>query len=164
MKRSFAWFAVGMLLMPAMLLAHMLPARRSGSLKGLVTDSAGVPLRGATIRLIGTSPLRGGIAAPNGAYAIPLLAPGFYRVKVTMVGRGPIELPGVRIGAGRATVADFTLIFVPILGDTIEVRALPSTRPEAIPQGEHAFLPAPGVGCRSFHDVAEREPNSSSVT
>jgi hypothetical protein len=144
-KRTFAWFAIAILLLPVSLLAQ-----RTGRVQGIVTDDMGVPLRGVTIRVIAASsegaPLRGDIAAPDGSYGVPRLRPGFYRVLATMVGRGPVDLPAVRVRAGRTTVADFTLTFVPIVYDTIMVRAKRTPQPQVVPNGGHALLLPPRSG------------------
>lgn len=59
---------------------------RFGTLMGKVTDSAGRPIAGATIKVLGTHPLRGAVAKGEGSYCVPMIAPGVYHVQVSAVG------------------------------------------------------------------------------
>lgn len=68
MKRSLAWFAMGMLLSPALSLA-----RRTGVVKGNVLDEDHPPLRVASARVVSIRPLR---AAPFSTFFSPSIGYG----------------------------------------------------------------------------------------
>src|SRR5881396_1932319 len=84
------------------------PARRRdqqpGSITGTVRDSAtGAPLADATVTVVGT-----GLAARTGAdgrYAITGVPPGTYRVRVRMLGYGPV-VASVAVQEGEQAVVD----------------------------------------------------------
>lgn len=63
-----------------MLLPALLQAQTSGALKGTVTDTAGAPIAGATVTVLGTS--RGAITRPDGTYLIAGLQTSDYTVKI----------------------------------------------------------------------------------
>jgi hypothetical protein len=117
-----------------------------GSIKGVVTDDRGIPLHAASVRIVGTRPLRGIVVAPDGSYSIQGLRPGVYGVLVTMVGRRPVSLPELRVRTGRDIDARFTLTFAPISYDTIVVRSTRSVRPEMWPDHHGSLDPLGRAG------------------
>lgn len=60
-----------------------------GFVRGCAVDGAGVPVRGATIRLKGTT--QGAIARADGSFLIANVRAGVYRVTATCVGRQTVE-------------------------------------------------------------------------
>ncbi|MEW6320226.1 MAG: carboxypeptidase regulatory-like domain-containing protein [Acidobacteriota bacterium] len=81
------------LLVLAALLAAAVPSPVSAQtwralVRGVVTDATGTPVAGALVRLVGddTGAARDARTADDGAYVVPLVAPGRYRVEVTAQG------------------------------------------------------------------------------
>jgi len=157
------------------------PARRRdqqpGSIAGTVRDSAtGAPLADATVTVVGT-----GLATRTGAdgrYAITGVPPGTYRVRVRMLGYGPvvasvavqegeqavvdaqlgrsaIELnPVVAIGYGTVEKRDLTGAVASVTADQFETKAAPTVTLSSGLQGKVAGVQVtsnsgmPGVGIR----------------
>ncbi|HXF95790.1 MAG TPA: TonB-dependent receptor, partial [Gemmatimonadales bacterium] len=59
----------------------------------------------------------------RGRYAIPLLPPGLYTVRVRQLGYRPAALPGVRVTVGEATPVDVTLEAAPVALEEVRVEA-----------------------------------------
>lgn len=59
---------------------------RLGTLVGRVVDSAGRPIAGATVAVLGSRPMRGAVTGREGDYCVAGLIPGVYRLRVTAVG------------------------------------------------------------------------------
>ena len=79
-------------------------------LEGIVTDNSGAPVPGATVTATnaGTSLSRVDVTDRNGAYTIPALPVGDYRVSVELSGFRP-ELSPVRLTVGQVARMDFRL-------------------------------------------------------
>ena len=73
----------------------------TGIVMGTVTDPAGIPLRYASIVLVGT-PL-GAMATCDGWYAIHDVPPGVHAVRAAMLGYASVTIDSVVVVAGRAT-------------------------------------------------------------
>jgi hypothetical protein len=103
--------------------------RSAGVLTGHVLDTAGRPVIGATIRLVGTT--QGGISkAPDGRFIIQNIRIGDYKIRITAVGYKHVEYE-VRIDDDQTTsiIAQFVEVF------TVSDRfgcflPLPMVRPE----------------------------------
>src|SRR5512143_244533 len=94
-------------LLPAPLAAQS-TGTTTGDLRGRVTDEKGLPLPGArltaTHRETGTS--RSALSDSSGAYELPLLSPGLYRVRVEVPNSVPVVVDSVRVTIGAATPLD----------------------------------------------------------
>jgi outer membrane receptor protein involved in Fe transport len=70
-----------------------------GSLKGTVTDSAGIPLEGVTIKLVGT--YLGAVSDYDGSYTIKDITPGSYTVQVSYEGFRTVEYTNTKVSSGQ---------------------------------------------------------------
>ena len=78
-----------------------------GKVQGKVTDSAGNPLPGANVIVLGTQ--RGAAAATDGSFAILSLAPGNYSISASMMGYNKFTRTNIQVNADRTTTVDFVL-------------------------------------------------------
>ncbi|MCD4846620.1 MAG: carboxypeptidase-like regulatory domain-containing protein [Candidatus Aegiribacteria sp.] len=84
-------------------------SEESCSIEGTVSDSAGNPLIGATVMVVGTP--YGAMTYANGGYSIINLEPGVYSVQACMVGMQASTISEVSLDAGSETELDFTLTY-----------------------------------------------------
>jgi len=82
-----------------------------GAIFGTVRDSTGKPVAGATVKIIGTSPLRGGVSKSGGTYRVAGIRVGTYSVQVSSVGYTSQTRNGIRIEADSEINVDFSLSF-----------------------------------------------------
>ncbi|MCK5133721.1 MAG: TonB-dependent receptor [Candidatus Sabulitectum sp.] len=82
-------------------------ALSTGVIVGLVEDSEGKPLVGATLIIEGTP--FGAMTTPYGEYVIAGLAPGTYTVQARMVGRATARVEMVVVEADNVSRVDFEL-------------------------------------------------------
>ena len=79
-----------------------------GRITGAVTSAeSGEPIQGATITVLGTR--LGALTNPQGRYTVTI-APGVYKVRVNMIGYGPIVMDSVPVTAGASATANFQLV------------------------------------------------------
>lgn len=90
---------------------------QTGSLRGVVKDTEGIPLPGANITVTGPSLIgsESAVTNPNGAYRIPVLPPGTYEVVVELSGFETMRREGVIVRVGMTVTINFEM---PV--DTIE--------------------------------------------
>jgi len=76
----------------------------SGSLEGVITDSAGLALPGVTVFISGPEIVGNRVATTdvNGAYQFPALPAGTYAVRYELLGYQTVNREGIVIGAGQA--------------------------------------------------------------
>jgi len=140
----------GPLLLAGLLALHPAPlvaqSLTSGSLRGQVNDDAGVPLTGVAVTL---EAAQGGLHLEletdfDGAFAVPLLAPGIYHILAEQIGFQPVRRVGILVTAGQRTTVAFTL----------ERRPPPITAPTEV-RGDAART---GIGrIRTLSDFEMRE-------
>jgi len=83
---------------------------RPGTLQGVVSDTAGMPLAGAAVVLsTGASTMTG----TTGVYAFTSLTPGTYGVNVTLSGYNGAGAAGIVVGYGATVTQDFKLVAIP---------------------------------------------------
>jgi hypothetical protein len=93
-----ALFILAMMICYTLIVLAQVPM---GVLTGHVPDTAGKPVIGATVRIVGTS--QGGVSkAPDGKFMVHKIRIGEYRVRVSAVGYKPVEYE-VRIEADQTT-------------------------------------------------------------
>lgn len=105
----------------ALLAPIAMQAQTTGTLTGKVTGDDGKPVAGATIKVLGTSPLRGAIAKSDGSYLIAGVRAGQYDVQVSAVGYKTTTRQGVRISTDQETRIDFRLGTGAVGADTVVV-------------------------------------------
>ena len=82
-------------------------ALSTGVIAGLVEDTSGNPLIGATVVIEGTP--FGAMTSPQGEYVIAGLSPGMYTVQARMVGRAISRVEMVAVEADNVSRVDFEL-------------------------------------------------------
>lgn len=87
------------------------PRGPQGRLVGTVTDTAGQPVRGATVSVSGPA-RRSVVTASDGTYALDLPVGG-YDLTVTAYGHEPAERGGVVVAEDTTTTEDFQLVPLP---------------------------------------------------
>ena len=108
-----------------------------GSLAGTIKNEKGDPIRGATVRILGTSPLRGAVTKENGEFLVAGIRAGLYGIQITSVGYKPYVKENVRISVDMTTTINILLASAPPHVDTILVysRADPASgNPERMQQ------------------------------
>ncbi len=117
-----------------LILAAMAPAvataQTTATLTGKVTDNQGKPLGGAVIKVLGTSPLRGAVAKPDGMYRVVGVPDGTYTIQITAVGYLMALQEGVRVRADDTTTLALQLKAAPAPSDDVQLcrpRSAPST-------------------------------------
>jgi hypothetical protein len=87
-----------------------------GAIRGTVTDSAGTPLQGATIRIANTEARRFSDAA--GRFLFERVTSGRYQLTATMIGARPAN-DSVVVAAGETTQVRFALRVIPFVVETL---------------------------------------------
>jgi len=111
-----------LLLAVALLVVPIAQAGETGSISGVVTDSQGGVLPGATVVVSGEF-LPGGlerVTGPNGAFQVQRLLPGVYRVEASMSGLGK-SVREIRVFVD--VDAQLDLVLSPTVEESIEVVA-----------------------------------------
>jgi outer membrane receptor for ferrienterochelin and colicin len=111
--RSFNLRVLFFSLMAALAFAAPASAQQgttTGTFRGRVTTAEGQPVVGAQVvaRNIATGGTRGALTDAEGRYAIPLLQPGPYTLRVTSIGYAEVERTGINASAGVVSTIDFT--------------------------------------------------------
>ena len=83
----------------------------TGALAGAVVDPAGAAVPGVTITVtnVATGLSRTVVTTGNGAYVVPGLAPGSYRIRVELSGFRPLARDGIRLATGETVRLDVQL-------------------------------------------------------
>jgi hypothetical protein len=79
----------------------------TGSLEGMVRDSAGVRIATARVVVVGTA--RSMATDSSGRYSLAGIPAGYYRVQARYVGTRPIQVDSIRILPGQITHLDIVL-------------------------------------------------------
>jgi len=112
-----------LLLLIGSLVAPAWAQEQRGSIEGVVRDSSGAVLPGATVEATSAvGPVASTTTDAQGAYRFPALAPGQYRVTANLQGFVAKEVVEVRVGLGQIKKVDFAL---PLAGvaETVTVTA-----------------------------------------
>jgi hypothetical protein len=102
----------------------------SGAIRGTVTDTAGTPLAGVTVRIEPTEIRR--VSDRTGEFLFDRMTPGRYRLRATMVAARP-ALDSVVIRAGDTTRIRFVLQQIPFVVETLPPRYARGARPDTAP-------------------------------
>src|ERR1700683_1297916 len=86
-------------------------AQVSASVSGMVTDSSGAPVSGASVSAkdLDTGAVREGATDGAGRYRLPALAVGLYELTVTKQGFGQVVRSGIHLAVGQEAIVDFAL-------------------------------------------------------
>ena len=123
MKLRFALIAfVALCLVPAATSAQTVSVT-TGGVNGVVVDSTGGALPGATVTAtsLETGFTRSAVTDSAGVYAITLLPPGKYRVDAELSGLGKAGAPNVDVLLGSSTKVDIKI--TPQVAETVDVVA-----------------------------------------
>src|SRR5262245_5135649 len=100
-----------------------------GRITGHVRDSAGQPLAGAQVVVVGTR--FAAVTDRTGAYAIASVPEGAYSVRAMYIGYTALELHGIRVTTGGSTTADFALQASAVHLDAVVATGLVESRQAA---------------------------------
>ena len=108
-----AFVALGLAIAPT---AGAQQATTSGTVRGVVSNSDGVPVADATVTATNqeTGVKRGSQSDAAGRYQLPFLEPGRYTIRAQRIGLRPVERPDLRIALGQVTSVDFRLETAPV--------------------------------------------------
>jgi outer membrane receptor protein involved in Fe transport len=130
----------------------------TGSLSGVVTDSSGEPLVGASVMVEGTG--FGAVTDADGGYFILAIPPGTYTVDARMVGMTEVGKEGIRVIADQTSRVDFELSVSPVGRTVIQVTDQRSLVLETVPSTIHVIdfremrlMPVPDL-----LDILRRQP------
>jgi hypothetical protein len=118
-------YGVALLLVSALLPARRLAAQTStGSIRGVVADSAGVPLSGAQVIAQNTSTGVPRTASTNarGFYSLAGLTPAPYQITVRHIGNAPVQRPA-QLQVGQVLTLDFRLAATTVQLEEVVVQA-----------------------------------------
>jgi hypothetical protein len=104
----------------------------SGTIHGVVTDSAGRPVQGATLRISGTETRRTSDA--NGHFTFEQVQPGRHRLTATMLGARP-RFDTAMVRPTDTTRVRFVLDVIPFKPETLPPRFARGARPDTAPHG-----------------------------
>jgi outer membrane receptor protein involved in Fe transport len=102
-------------------------AQATGAITGLVADSSGAVVPGATIEAISESTglVRHTITVGDGFFTIPLLPPGSYQIKATLTGFSTAVRDGIHVLVNETARVDLVLQ-VGVIADSVTVAATES--------------------------------------
>ncbi len=98
-------------LLTLLLLATVFAQSDRGTLTGIVSDSNGAAVPGATVTAtnLSTNSSSSAVTSTEGVYTIPALPPGTYKVRVEKTGFKAAEIGGVTLITGNSASANITL-------------------------------------------------------
>src|SRR5437867_861234 len=109
MRRSICFMTCVLFLLASTTLLH--GQSYQGGLRGAVSDQAGAIIPGAEVTLTNeqTNVARTTLSNESGEYVFSFVAPGSYRLKVTLAGFKTYERPGINIGTQQFITLDVKL-------------------------------------------------------
>ena len=98
-------------LMTVLLLSWPVAAQEQrGSIEGIVKDTSGAVLPGATVEAkTSTGAVLSTTSDASGVYRFPSVAPGVYEVAATLASFAPAKVPDVTVGLGQVKTVNFAL-------------------------------------------------------
>ena len=137
----------------------------TGKITGLVSDTTGGVLAGATVRVVNVDNglIRTGVSDDSGFYSVPLLPPGSYDLDVELAGFGTAELDEVTLTVGAVRTINFTLApagiaqTITVTAQTSAVETTTDTADVALDSQAISNLPING---RRFHDFLTLTPTA----
>ncbi|MFN2384719.1 MAG: TonB-dependent receptor domain-containing protein [Thermoanaerobaculia bacterium] len=170
-----AIFAALCLGAPATLVAQA-TGTTTGDIRGFVRDESGSPMVGAEVSAVNraTQAKRSDSSRTDGAFAVRLLAPGRYRMTVSMAGWEPVPAEEVAVTVGATTYVDLRVI--PRVAESVAVTAQPQLIDRSATDvsetiGQRRILDLP-INQRNFLDFAlttpgvtpDRGPQTGAIT
>src|SRR5262245_32980534 len=158
-RRGITLFVIVGLMTVEMLTAQV----STGSIAGQVTDQSQAVVPGIKVTLInqGTQAERNAVTGSDGNYLFPLVAPGFYRIRVAAQGFKTYEASGLEVQVAQAVTHAIALE----IGDTATRVEIVASTPvldqrsaeigQVVTQKEIVELPLNG---RNFLDLAKLVP------
>jgi hypothetical protein len=155
---------VALLLGSALLPAGRLAAQTStGSIRGVVTDSAGAPLSGAQVIAQNTSTGVPRTVSTNarGFYSLSGLTPAPYQITVRHIGNSPVQRQAT-LQVGQVLTLDYRLAATTVQLEEVVVQAAPVEETQTsevatnVTQQQIQNLPS---GSRNFLDLAQLAPS-----
>lgn len=139
------------------------------TLKGKVIDQQSqLPMIGATISILGTEPLKGGVTDADGYYRIEKVPVGRYTVSCAYLGYSEQRIPNVLMTTGKEAVLNFEILESVLTADEIVVSAI---RPKDALESELATVSAKVFNVEetrrfagSRNDVSRMAANFSGVS
>lgn len=141
----------------------------NGSFQGTVADKGGAVISGASVTITsqGTGLTREAKTDDSGHYLVPLLAVGFYKIRVEAQGFAPAEQKDLRLQVDEQRELNFTLVpasvstNVEVTADVVAVETSSPTLGQVITSEQVAELPLNG---RNFVQLATLTPGTASST
>jgi len=127
----------------------------AGTIVGLVTNSAKLPIAGATVtaaRVDGRG-IRATVSSSDGIYSFADLAPGAWSVTVQVDGYPDVVVPSLEVAGGKATRHDIVMNLPAVLPSVPALAAAPPQSP-AVPMG----AAAPAVAAKAARRVTAAAP------
>jgi hypothetical protein len=103
---------------------------RPGAIRGIVTDSAGMPMTAVTLRISGTETRQ--LSNGKGEFLFDRVAPGRYWLRASLIGAQPAS-DSVVVRAGDTTRVRFVLHQIPFVVETLPPRWAGGARPDTAP-------------------------------
>jgi hypothetical protein len=103
---------------------------RQGVIRGIVTDSAGMPMTAVTLRISGTEIHQ--VSNAKGEFLFDRVAPGRYLLRASLIGAHPAG-DSVVVRAGDTTHIRFVLQQIPFVAETLPPRWARGARPDTAP-------------------------------
>ena len=137
-------------LLPALIVVALPPLptpapHRATFVEGRVRDSAGTPIAGAQVTIVGTR--HSALTDAVGRYRLAEVAAGIYTLRAAFVGYRAERREGVRIGTGGTVFVDFTLRPATVRLEDITVeQAAPAQARDEVSTGANRAMAGNGVG------------------
>ncbi|MBC8402252.1 MAG: TonB-dependent receptor [Candidatus Marinimicrobia bacterium] len=151
------------------LLFSILPAQQAGKISGnIIAQDSGQPLMGANVVLIGTT--LGAASDGNGDFHIINIPPGYYELKVMMIGYTSAIMKNIQVHSGLTSEHDFQLTVGAVEGESVTIiaqraliqqdvtyssRYLNADQIESLPTGDYTGVIAMNPGftkdAKGFH-------------
>ncbi|MBV9503710.1 MAG: carboxypeptidase regulatory-like domain-containing protein [Acidobacteriia bacterium] len=151
------------------LICHSLYGQATGSISGTVTDAAGAPAPGATVKIAApaTGLSRTVKSDDKGEYLVPLLGVGNYDIQVQLQGFQTAESKGITLQVDQHRELDFKLTpatvqtSVEVAGTAVAVQTADATLGQVITSQQVTDLPLNG---RDFVQLATLSPGTTQET
>ncbi len=110
-RHRLATMAIALLLLGGLRTATAQIQATTGLVRGVVQDSGGAPIVGATVtaRNVATNFTRSASANSSGSYALPLLPLGTYEITARSLGHTPLRRTGIAVRLGATAEVTFVL-------------------------------------------------------